>query len=562
MPEPSPLAADDTTSWYVSVHSPGSHAATLTVESARDGARTTTPMRREGPRWCAGAAASDGDRYWLDVDGVGPLVDPAARDLVVTADGPRGVVRRSWPAGRRIDRRVTAPVVYEMHVRGFARTFAGVRERLPYLADLGVDVIELMPVHPFDTRDNYWGYMPIVWGAVHGPYAADGDAPGELAGLAAAAHEHGIEVWLDVVFNHTGEGDASQPTWTFRGLDDAHAYLHEPDGSYNDDAGCGNVVDVRDAEVRALVLDGLQRYAELGIDGFRFDLASILTRDGGSLVCAIGDWADRTGVRLVAEAWDLAAYQVGDAFPDRRWRQWNDRYREDVRGFLRAEPGIVAAVMNRIAGSPDLYRDDAWRSVNYVSAHDGLTLHDLTAVTSDRHRSWDTGPALRLQQLKNAFTLLLLSAGTAMFVMGDEFARTQHGHDNPYDVDGELTWVDWGRLTQWGELHAFVRDMIRLRRVHVVGTPRFHGTCGAPDTTAESRALAWSVGGLYVMANMSWESASFTVAEPGSWRVAAATLPGDVESAAEGDTRVQVAPRSIVVLERDGGEERTSARCT
>jgi glycogen operon protein len=340
-----------------------------------------------------------------------------------------------------------------------------------------------------------------------------------------------------------------------RGLDDRHAYRRDPDGTYNDDAGCGNVVDPADPEIRRLVLEALQRYADLGVDGFRFDLASILARDGGGLVCAIGDWAERLGITLVAEAWDLAAYQVGDAFPDRRWMQWNDRFREDMRGFLRGEAGLVPAVMRRVAGSPDLFgaRDGEadGRSIDYLTAHDGLTLHDLTAVTSDRHRAWDCGPELRLQQLKNAFCLLLLSSGTPMFVMGDEFARTQRGHDNPYDVDSELTWVDWTRLQEWGALHEFVRSLIGLRHDHVGARPRFHGAAGGPDTGADSRTLGWVTGGLDVMANMWWSEVTFEVHEPGPWEVAMSTTAVDPTlSIGDGVQTVGVPARSVVVLRR------------
>jgi len=220
-------------------------------------------------------------------------------------------------------------------------------ERLDYLADLGIDVIELMPVHPFDPTDNYWGYMPLVWGAVHRPYAcAEDDAAGELAAFIAAAHERGLHVWLDVVFNHTGEGDATLPTRSLRGIDDAHAYRHHPDGSYVDDSGCGNDIDPADEEVRRLVLEALDRLADLGFDGFRFDLASLLTRDGGGMVDRITGWGFGRGVELIAEPWDLGSYQLGAAFPEPSWWQWNDRFRDQVRGFLRAEPGLVHRQMS------------------------------------------------------------------------------------------------------------------------------------------------------------------------------------------------------------------------
>lgn len=521
---------------------------TLVVESS-DGATTHhVVMHRASPTWHATFQAADGDRYWLVADGLGPLVDPSAADVLMTERGPVGLIRaRPWPSVAPLPRHPVDPVVYEMHVRGFAGTFHGAIERLPYLRDLGVDVVELMPVHPFDTTDNYWGYMPIVWGAVHRQYANGMDAAAELAEFVEAAHAVGIAVWVDVVFNHTGEGDASMPTWTLRGLDDANAYRHRDDGTFTDDSGCGNDIDPSDENIRSLVLAGLQRYADLGIDGFRFDLASLLTRDGGDLVRRIGDWAQQRGRLLVAEPWDLAGYQVGDVFPDDRWLQWNDRFRDDVRGFLRSEPGLVPTMVQRVSGSPDVFSRAPRRGLNFLTAHDGLTMHDLTTVTSDRHRSWDCGPELRPQQLANAFCFLLLAAGPAMFVMGDEFARTQYGDDNPFDVDSEVTWVDWTRLDDWTWLHDLVAQLTSLRRRADFDDVRCYGTDGPPDLGHESRALAWCTGDLTVMANMWWEPSEFEVPEPGPWQVVLATAS---DPSFDG-TRVGVPPRSIVVLVRD-----------
>ncbi|MEO8265785.1 MAG: alpha-amylase family glycosyl hydrolase [Ilumatobacteraceae bacterium] len=532
------------------VHAPSARVVSLFTRGCHTLTVCETVMTRqpEGPTWFGDAEAEDGDLYWFVADGVGPLLDPDAMDVVLTPDGPRSAVRTTWPAQPRLATPHGDPIVYELHVRGFATTFAGCIEHLPYLVDLGINVIELMPVHPFDTSDNYWGYMPLVWGAVHRPYASGDDAPAELASLVAAAHSHDIEVWLDVVFNHTGEGDATKPTISLRGLDDANAYLHRDDGSYNDDSGCGNVSNPADAYVRELVLTALGRFADLGIDGFRFDLASLLNRDGGSLVELITEWAADRGVRLIAEPWDLAAYQVGQ-WPS-PWLQWNDHFRDEVRGFVRGEAGLVAAVIDRVQGSPDLFENagasTAGGSVNFLTAHDGLTLHDLTVVNSDHHHSWDCGEQLRLQQLKNYFTMLLLSAGTPMFVMGDEFARTQNGLDNPYDLDSAVTWVDWSRLERWRELHGYVQALLLLRRSHPPADFRFYGTTSAPDTSPESRSLAWSAAGLYVMANAWWEPARFELQAPGPWTVALSTATIPTTEA----TALTVAPRSMVVWQR------------
>ena len=505
------------------------------------GGVVATEMGRIDGRWHVSVVGADGDQYWFVVDGVGPLLDPSAAEVLFTQAGPHSVFRGPWPSLPRGAPLAGPPVVYELHVRGFGRTFRGVAERLDHLEDLGVNVVELLPVHPFDSRDNYWGYMPVVWGAVHSGYADGGDAAAELADLVAAAHDRGMHVWLDVVFNHTGEGDAGMPTLCLRGLDDANSYRHRGDGAYTNDSGCGNDINPADAEIRRLVLEALDRYADLGIDGFRFDLASLLTRDGGGLASQITAWAARRGVVLIAEAWDLAEYQVGAAFPEPSWLQWNDRFRDDVRGFLRGEPGLVPAMVQRVMGSPDLFGPGPTRSVNFLTAHDGLTMHDLTITTADRHRSWDCGPELRLQQLKNYFTVLLLSAGTPMFVMGDEFARTQQGHDNPYDIDGPLTWVDWSRLAEWHDLYEHVRALLRLRPLLAGDAVRCYGVGHDPDVGHESRSLAWCIGDLYVMVNAWWEPLEFEVHEPGEWDVALTSAP---------PAGLTLAPRSTVVLRR------------
>lgn len=541
----------------VRVHAP--QVATLEVVVEPEGAavRHVPLVRDEAGTWSGVLRGDVGDRYWLLADGSVPLVDPAVDDVELVGGRPVGRLRGPWPNGARQAARSELPVVYELHVRGFGGTFGGVASRMGYLADLGVDVVELMPVHPFDDSDNYWGYMPTVWGAVHRGYADGDDPAAELADLCAAAHEAGIEVWLDVVFNHTGEGDETRPARTLRGLDRAGTYLHRADGSLVDDSGCGNTVDVRSPVVQHLVLEALERYAALGVDGFRFDLATILTSDGGAFVHRLGDWAAARGVRLVAEAWDLSAYQVGPGFPDQRWAQWNDRFRDDVRGFLRGEPGLVPAMVQRVAGSPELFPDDSARSVNFVTAHDGLTLFDLTAVTDDRHRAWDCGAELRPQMLRNAFTVLLLSAGTAMFVMGDEFGRTQQGHDNPYDIDGPLSWVDWTRAAEWRGLTDTVRTLIAVRRrvaraLRRVGV-RCYGVDGPPDLHHHSHSLAWATDGLYVMANMWWEPLTFVVHEQGPWASVLSTVDGRAHPWAGapdegGLSTVTVPPRSITVL--------------
>ena len=532
------------------IHAPAAQTVVVWVQSA-DVAQPPVPAAaiRDAEGWTVVPTIADGDAYWLVVDDGPPLLDPHCRALVHTADGPRSVWRAPWPIHPQGAQLASPPVVYELHVRGLGRTFSGCIDHLNHVVSAGANVIELMPIHPFDASDNYWGYMPLVWGAVHGEYASDPvRAPEECAALVAAAHDRGLHVWVDVVFNHTGEGDASMPTRSLRGLDDAHLYRHEANGRYTGDSGCGNDIDPSHPYVRQLVLEALDRYADLGVDGFRFDLASLLTRDGGELVQQITAWGAHRGVALIAEPWDLGSYELGSPVWPATWLQWNDRFRDDVRGFLRGEPGLVGAIRQRVSGSPDQFGEGSAASLNFITAHDGLTMHDLTLVTSDRHRSWDCGDQLRPQQLQNYFTMLLLSAGTPMWVMGDEFARTQGGHDNPYDVDGPITWVDWQRAGQWAGLTAVVRELVALRTACPPGDGGFrcYGVGAQVDDGFESRSIAWSSGGLYVMVNAWWEPLAFTVQEPGPWQHELATAPPTVD----GPGVFTLAPRSIVVLRR------------
>ena len=521
----------------VRFRAPGAAAAVVQVE---DGGAFAAASN--GTVWEATVSGTAGARYWISLDGGPPLLDPHCADLEMTDEGPRSVLRGPWPRERRGAPLADAPVVYELHVKGFGGGYLGCIERLDHVVSMGANVVELMPVHPFDDRDNHWGYMPLVWGAVHRGYATEPQrAAEELAELVRAAHDRGLHVWLDVVFNHTGEDHPPTKAAGLRRLDPS-VYRGESAGRPSNDSGCGNDVEPGHPWVRELVLEGLQRLVDLGVDGFRFDLASLLTRDGGGLVTRISEWAEQQGVVCVAEPWDMGAYQLGRGWPWPEWLQWNDRFRDDVRGFLRGEPGLVRAVRMRVQGSPDLLGPDgAVRSLNFVTAHDGLTMHDLTIMDHDRHHAWDCGPGLRMQQLKNYFGVLLLSAGTPMWVMGDEFARTQGGHDNPYDVDGPLTHVDWQRAGEWSELTDFVRRLVALRRQRPMTDFRFHGVDDAVDEGWHSHSLAWSAGDLYVMVNAWWEPLRFGLHEPGPWRA--------VLWSAEPDG-LTVAPRSLVVFER------------
>ena len=544
-----------------------------------------------------------GARYLLLIDGDRPVLDPRATEVWFPpghsraaakvggepATFPRAVAR-PWPT-QRPQRHTDRPlVVYEAHVRGLTRqrdrgdagTFRAAIDELPRLRELGVSVLELLPVHQFDPDEgNYWGYMPLVFGAIHRQYAATDDPAAELAELVDAAHAHDIEVWLDVVLNHTTEEDRTGPTYSLRALSEREYYVVDPDGVYLDDAGTGNVVDATSPPARRLMMEALDRLADLGVDGFRFDLAAVLARDP-DFVRAIGDWGERRGIRLVAEPWDMARYLLGPDFPDQRWMQWNGEFRDDVRGFLRGEPGMVSRVAKRLSGSPDLF-GSPMTSLNFVTAHDGFSMYDLVSYdhrhneangwdNTDGHhdnRSWNSGwegdagvpdsvLELRERRVRNAMCLLLLSHGVPMFTAGDEFARTQGGNNNAYNQDNETSWIDWERAEESADLERFVRRLIELRSAHpILADPapwedlvRVHGATGGPDESFESRSIAWSVDGLYVMANMWWEPVDFEVHASGDWWVVVDTNdPWAPPVGSRAGETVTVGPRSIVVLE-------------
>lgn len=551
-------------------------------------------------------------------DGRAPLGRLPARkaDTAIVGSGPRHGIGEA--------------IVYELHVKGFTArpgsgvapekrgTFAGLKEKIPYLKDLGVTIVELLPVFQFDPQEgNYWGYMTLHFFSPHLEYAK-GEAFEEFRDLVKAFHAAGIEVWLDVVYNHTSEGSDTGPTYSFRGIDNRSYYLLTPDlRHYINDTGCGNTARTGHPAGRLLVLESLRFWARtMGVDGFRFDLASIFSRasDGtmnvheASLVTEISLLARLLNVRLVAEAWDISSYQLGRGFPGMAWLQWNGRFRDDIRSFVRGDPGKVGALMQRLYGSDDLFPDgfhETYRphqSINFVTAHDGFCLHDLVAHDRkhneanghhntdgcDNNWSWNCGwegeadapegvLALRRQQAKNFCALLLLSNGIPMFVAGDEFLNTQRGNNNPYNQDNEITWLDWERLERHREVFRFFKLMIAFRKGHPsIGRPTFwredvtwHGPDGTADLSHDSRCLAYLLDGesmgdddLYVMVNAGGEARPFRVLEgrPSDWRRVVDTArpsPEDIlepgsEARLEEGTYV-VHPRSVVVLRRDRG---------
>jgi isoamylase len=475
-------------------------------------------------------------------------------------------------------------VIYEMHVRGFTRrdnsgvspqargTYAGVVEKIPYLKDLGVTAVELQPVFQFDPDESdYWGYMPLGFFAPHAGYASnqpDGCAT-EFRAMVKALHEAGIEVILDVVYNHTTEGDEQGPTYSFRGIDNSTYYLLEPDMiHYRDDTGTGNVLRSAHPKVRKLILDSMQYWVrEMHVDGFRFDLASIFTRrDDGSIdlgqpavIADISGDEDFAGIRLIAEPWDLRSYELGRSFPGRMWAQWNGAFRDDIRGFVKGDNGKVGALMSRVYGSADFFPDELaetyhpYQSVNLITSHDGFCLYDLVAYNAkhneangqnnqdgtDYNVSWNCGwegdvdvPAevmeLRNQQIKNFCCLLLLSNGTPMFRAGDEFMNTQGGNNNPYNQDNNTTWLNWDLLEKNRDMFRFFKNMIAFRKAHpTLGRSRFwrddikwHGVGKDVDLSDSSHTLAFCLHGasqqdedIYVMINAYWENLDFTMQE-------------------------------------------------
>ncbi len=457
-----------------------------------------------------------------------------------------------WGADVRPHTRWTDTVVYELHVKGFTALHDEVPEELrgsyagltapaalKYLKDLGITTIELLPVHQFVSEpalaakglSNYWGYNSIGFFAPHNAYASTGDGGEqvtEFKAMVKSLHEAGLEVILDVVFNHTAEAGPAGPTLSFRGLDDAGFYKHVGSGldpaAYWDVTGCGNTVDASNPSVLRLILDSLRYWVtEMHVDGFRFDLAPALTRTGhvidlaGHFITAIGQDPVLRHVKLIAEPWDASmdGYQLGSFPPP--WCEWNDKYRDTIRDFWRTRSGGVRDMASRVAGSSDLYADDGrspYASINFVTAHDGFTLRDLVSYNtkhneangehnrdgSENSHSWNCGAegetddpgvrALRHRQAANMMATLCLSAGVPMITAGDERGRTQRGNNNAYSQDNEISWLDWRPDDAWLDIHELTKCALRLRREHPALRQR-HFLEGRPAVAGGPKDLAW-----------------------------------------------------------------------
>ena len=505
--------------------------------------------------------------------------------------------RYDWEGDRPLRRPYAETVIYELHVRGFTRhpssgvapgragTYAGLIEKIPYLQELGVTAVELLPVFQFDPQDapagklNYWGYSPVSLFAPHRGYSSRQDPLGpldEFRDMVKAFHRAGLEVFLDVVFNHSAEGGADGPTFCFRGLENGVYYTLEQDRSrYANYSGTGNTLNANHTVVRRLICDSLRHWVEhMHVDGFRFDLASILARDESGhpipqppIIWDIESDPVLAGTKLIAEAWDAAGlYQVGSFVGD-SWQEWNGRFRDDVRRFVKGERGTVTHVAKRLLGSPDLYgheEREPEQSVNFITCHDGFTLEDLVSYDhkhnldngeenrdgADDNASWNCGVegptddaailALRSRQVRNLLTLLLVSVGTPMLTMGDELRRTQRGNNNAYCQDNELSWFDWSLLERHGDLHRFVKALLAFRAAReVVAEPvplslnqllsrsriDWHGIeLGRPDWGESSHSLAFTVEGvgrrfrLHGMLNAYWEPLRFALPPAGEER--------------------------------------------
>ncbi|NER82196.1 MAG: glycogen debranching protein GlgX [Leptolyngbya sp. SIO1D8] len=544
-----------------------------------------------------------------------------------------------WEGDTPLEIPYSRTVIYEMHVGGFTQhpssdvspekrgTFAGVIEKIPYLKSLGITAVELLPVQQFDERDaplglsNYWGYSTIAFFAPHRTYASRQDAAGpvdEFRDMVKALHKANIEVILDVVFNHTAEGDHRGPTLSFRGLDNQTYYIPDAENPahYANYSGCGNTVKADHTVVSRFIIDCLRYWvSEMHVDGFRFDLASVMARDKKGrpqddppILWAIESDPVLARTKLIAEAWDAAGlYQVGSFIGD-RFSEWNGPFRDDVRRFVKGEENTVGDLAARILGSPDIFVDDpnreTNRSINFVTCHDGFTLNDVVSYNrkhneansehnrdgSDANFSWNCGSegpsdapeitALRIRQMKNLITILLVSQGTPMLLMGDEVCRTQNGNNNAYCQNNLLSWFNWENLETHDEIWRFTQHTIDLVQnlqlfqqtrwlkvvENFVNAPHliWHGVkLYEPDWSPYSHSLAFTLHDpaveeeMHVMLNAYWEPLTFELPQshPHShWYRIINTARSSPKDVVDGTTEpvegnsYKVADRSCVVL--------------
>lgn len=583
------------------------------------------------------------------------LLDPYARAVTGQADWgiktkqKRNVYRArvvddtfDWEDSEQPHLRFRDLIIYELHVRGFTYdtssgvqdyrrgTFAGIKDKIPYLKKLGINAVELMPIFEFDEMEdvrvvdgttlyNYWGYNTVGFFAPNTGYTSEREhnhEGRELKTLIKELHENGIEVILDVVFNHTAEGDERGPVFSFKGIDNNIYYLLTPEGHYYNFSGCGNSLNCNHPIVHQFILDCLRHWViDYRIDGFRFDLAAIMGRneDGSPMknppiLEALAFDPILGKVKLIAEAWDAGGlYQVG-SFPSyKRWAEWNGKYRDDIRCFLKGDSGMARNAVIRITGSQDLYNPDRRgnnASVNFITCHDGFTLYDLYAYNEkhnekngwnntdgdNANNSWNCGIegetddptvlSLRKRLRKNAFAVLMCSRGAAMFLAGDEFCNTQFGNNNAYCQDNITSWLDWSRLEKYSDMFEFCRFMINFRMTHnVIRRKTSQALCGYPDISVHNGS-AWNenfshdtrlVGVMYsgrttddtdddmvlILINTFWENQTMRLPDLPqnfSWNVAVDTWFDHEEGTDYNqlteryDSNIVIKPRSVIIL--------------
>lgn len=591
----------------------------------------------------------NGDRF----DGAKLLLDPYTKGVIThnydrsaasrpgdnTALAMKSVVIDSsqydWEGDELLDIPLSKSIIYEMHVGGFTShpnsevsenlrgTYLGIIEKIPYLKSLNITAIELLPVHQFDERDvpdqslvNYWGYSPIAYFAPHSTYGTTDDPVktlNEFRDMVKALHKAGIEVIVDVVYNHTAEGNHEGPTLSMRGIDNKVYYtLDEDKRYYKNYSGTGNTLKANHSIVRRMILQSLRYWVEeLHVDGFRFDLASILSRDengmpmeNAPILWSIESDPVLSKAKIIAEAWDLEQYQLGSFVGD-RWAEWNGKFRDDARAFMIAHENMMNPFVQRLTGSPDLFRDmtrDPSRSINFITAHDGFTLNDLVSYNEkhnhangednrDGHNhniSWNHGEegatedvtieTLRIRQMKNFFAIMLLSQGTPMLSMGDEIRRTQHGNNNAYCQDNEISWFDWDLVEKNKGLLHFVQKLNKFnleteffQECSFWNVPdeldtefTLHGTIlNNVNWSKDAHAISYTIynpkyqKAIHVMINSYWKGLTFELPEltNSKWRLVINTKnpsPKDIYVGRKGPLlrakKYRVAARSVVVL--------------
>lgn len=538
-----------------------------------------------------------------------------------------------WEGDTTLSLDLSDLTIYEMHIGGFTKsessgietskrgTYAGVIEKIPYLQSLGINAVELLPVYAFDDQDspigksNYWGYSPLNFFAIHNSYSVDKDpisAIAEFKDMVKAFHKAGIEIILDVVYNHTSESNYDGPLQCFKGFENQTYYILDniDKSTHQDFTGCGNSINANHSVTRRMIIDSLKYWVEeMHIDGFRFDLASVLSRDESGVpienppvLWSIESEPSLSCTKLIAEAWDASGlYQLG-VFTGDKWAEWNGKYRDDIRQFIKGNNGLTSTIASRIVGSPDIFKKDSYsvsKSIHFVTCHDGFTLNDLVSYNNKHNAengennmdgandnySWNCGlegktddeeiEKLRLKQIKNFFVISLFSQGTPMILMGDEVRRSQNGNNNAYCLDNQVNWFDWNLVEENKELLNFVRSLIEITQEFEVlryssametmhktkGSPyiTWHGTeLNEPDWSKNSHTLGFEYHfpekkeRILVLMNMYWDELTFEIPKEkyGKWNLQVDTSQDNSDTCTllDANEKLTIGSRSITVL--------------